>query len=203
MDQRNQEDHLPKGIDNCPATLDWWEIKSFHSFYQVGIAQDGFIIKTREFITRINCDEKLPKSITVGKEEICDFRDQTWKKLPLTFDWKKGHFSSEDVPQREHWHTSISLQNHWLHIDYVSLAFGSCHCYGREYHVFFDGHAVGRGGGYLGYMMAVFGGLRNLPLMTITDEYLIYLPYMLQRFGSWISYGEINPEEVLSIWRVV
>lgn len=202
MDHNSQEAHTISPKENCPATPEWWEKKSFYAFYQVGESHDGWILKTNEFITRINCNEKYPKAIKVGKEEICEFRGHTWIELPITIEWKPGLYSSEIMPRREHWHTSIALQNHWFHIDYVSLAFGSCHCYGREYRVFFDGDEVGRGGGYLGYMMAVFGGLRNYPLIVIADKYLIHLNNMLQRFGSGNSYGEINPDGVLSIWQI-
>ncbi len=180
----------------CPSVPSWWENKTFHSFYLPEPHHD-------EIIKSTNCNELLPNSIIVGEEELCDFRGQTWKKMPISINWQPGPFATDKNNfLRDHWHTWFHIQDHLVHIDYVSLHFGSCMCYGREYRVFYDGQDVGRGGGYLGFMMAVFGALRNLPLVVLVDRNLIYLHFVLQRWGTGIRHGEIKPEGTMSIWQI-
>lgn len=54
-----------------------------------------------------------------------------------------------------------------------------------------------------GYRMAVFGVLRNFPLIVFADRYLVQLKTMLQPFGTKNAYGKINPGGVLTLWQMV
>ena len=127
-----------------------------------------------------------------------------WKKLPIPYAWKLGQFSRNDQVQRvyrDHWHTGFTLDNYRIHIDYIDGPHGAGHVQRREYRIFLNGEEIARGGGRLGWNMAVWGNIRNFPLIVPVDSYLIYIDGFLQPFGSEYCIGHIAPNNVLSIFQ--
>lgn len=205
MSTKNLSDPNPEAY-SCPAKLEWWDANQFDAYYRPSKAEfSGLDIHTMP-IKYIDCPKRLPDPQIEGSDLICQYRDQTWKNVPLEFTWQLGQFSTgggEKLLYVDHWHTSFDLDQNHIHIDYIDGPYGHPQVCRREYRVFSNGQEIGRGGGMLGFILMVFGSLRNYPLVVTVDDYLIYLSRVLQGFGSRLRVGEINPENVLSVWKKV
>lgn len=190
--------------DQCPASLDWWDSASFDEYYHLGQPnQSGWVSRT-EFIHKIDCPVSLPAPSAEDNDSSYLYGTKSWKKLPIPYAWKLGQFSRNDQVQRvyrDHWHTGFTLDNYRIHIDYIDGPYGAGHVQRREYRIFLNGEEIARGGGRLGWNMAVWGNIRNFPLIVPVDSYLIYIDGFLQPFGSEYCIGHIAPNNVLSIFQ--
>lgn len=190
----------------CPAALDWWDRDQFDAYYLPSKAELAKLANPQASIRYINCPERPPKPQVIGTDLVMQYQDQTWKEIPMEITWQLGQFSMENLEIRkyqDHWHTSFELGQKHIHIDYIDGPYGSPLVKRREYRVFSNGQEIGRGGGKMGFIMAVFGNLRYYPLIIYVDEYLIYLKRMLQPFGLGLKVGQIDPEDVLTVWQRV
>lgn len=190
----------------CPAVLEWWDVNQFDPCYLPSQAELAKLADPQATIRYINCPERPPKPQVIGTDLVMQYQGQTWKEVPMEFTWQLGQFSMENLETRkyqDHWHTSFELGQKHIHIDYIDGPYGSPLVKRREYRVFSNGQEIGRGGGKMGFIMVVYGNLRHYPLIIYVDEYLIYLKWMLQHFGSGLKVGQIDPEDVLTLWQKI
>ena len=187
----------------CPAVLEWWDENQFDAYYRPSKAELAKLADPKAGIRHINCPERPPKPRVMGTDLVIQYQGQTWKEIPLEITWQLGPFSTDDLKKPKyigHWHTNFELGQNHIHIDYLDGPYGSPLVKRREYRAFSNGQEIGRGGGMMGFIMGGFGNLRNYPLVITIDEYLIYLSWMLQHFGS-DPRGQINPEDKLTVWQ--
>lgn len=184
--------------DNCPAINDWWNEDYCRPYYQAAR------VSPHCGICRLDCAEPLPKSkLKKGKREMT-FRSKQWQRVPIRLRWQRGPMAGAEVGSfnPDHWHTTFRIRKeHTIHIDYVGFGkMGPQRRY-REYRVNVNGKEIARGGGYLGFIGAEYGCLRNWPLATIFEEYLLYIGGLLQ---DWVGSkpGQLESRGKLSVWRV-
>lgn len=188
----------------CPAVLEWWDRDQFDTFYRPSKAELAKLADPQAARRCINCPQRMPDPQIMGTDLLCQYQGQTWKEVPMEITWQLGPFSMENLEIRkyqDHWHTSFELGQKHIHIDYIDGPYGPTLTVRREYRIFSNGQEIGRGGGMMGFIGAVFGNLRNYPLIIYVDEYLIYLKWMLQHFGSGLKVGQIDPEGKLTVWQ--
>ena len=176
----------------CPATPLWWEREQFSQHY----------VRPRRFGDPIYTAPapRLKYHDELRREASMDGRH--YRRVDMSVTWEIGSmvFSQHEIDRgREHWHTSFILADHHIHVDFVAFCLGSPQTNAREYRVHADGQELGRGGGYLGFMMAVFGSLHNWPLSVEVGPFLLYSYSMIKEWSSTQS----DTTNAITIWQLV
>lgn len=177
----------------CPAKPEWWTSEVFRPFY-LEKATSG------DPDSRIDGAEKIPaeeerigQTIRGGK---------IWIKTDIPIRWEQGAVTGlPDMTSRDHWHTDFAIQDHSIHVDFVSFFRGGPQTEYREYRVFVDKKATLRAGGFMGFLMGNFARLRNFPLAYMVDSYMIYANHMPQRWPR-NEIGKLDYPNAMSIWKL-
>ena len=129
----------------CPATPLWWESEQFKQHY---VRPSGFHDPVYT----------APAPLLKNHDELrreASFQGRHYRRVDVPIVWEVGSmaFTQHEINRgRAHWHASFALTEHRIHIDFVTFRLGSPLTNAREYRIHADGHEIGRGGGYLGYM---------------------------------------------------
>lgn len=180
---------------DCLVTPYWWDVPDFIRYYKDGFHTAG-AVRVVPPSSRID-----PRGVINGTEHGI-FEGKTWRLMTSDFIWVQGT-KIDPIPfaESDHWHTGFQLNNHQIHIDFISHFRGGPQTSYREYRIFLDGEQVQRGGGKAGFLMAVFVSLKNWPVSFVIDEHLIYINRLLQNWvGSKV--GEVTNDPVCSIWTL-
>jgi hypothetical protein len=180
--------------ESCPAIQDWWDKAVFRPFYLVGNSHEA-----QQIITPAG---PLESRHIIDRDEYVTFEGRTWRAAGMQVVWSPGtiqHPWSSGPHTFDHWHTDFSVQDHAVHIDFVSFFRMGPQTSYREYRVFCDGQEIKRGGGFMGFLMFVFTRQRNWPLAVEIGDHLIYIGGFLQ-YWTGASKGKIDEEELCSVW---
>lgn len=180
----------------CQVTKEWWDHDDFLLFYKDGFHAHG-IVSVQLPSSRID-----PRKIVDGIEYGI-FEGKTYKITDQEIIWSNCQLDElmpDVIP--DHWHTSFTLNQHEVHIDFISYFRGGPQTSYREYRIFVDGEQMKRGGGRVGFIGGVFCDFKNFPVSVQVDEYLIYINSTLQRWvGS--KQGQIDNDQACSVWTLI
>jgi hypothetical protein len=183
---------------SCQATPEWWDEETWRRYYYAARVSSGIAV------CKLDCAEPLQHRRPEGGIERVRFRGRKWGRIPLRLKWdcEKPAPPGTNWMNPRHWHTSFHLDELPCHVDFLGFDAYGPHRKLREYRVFVAGREIARGGGKLGFIMALYGELRNWPLAVTVDQYLIYIGTFIQGWHS-VDPGQVKTEDVLSAWREI
>jgi hypothetical protein len=182
---KNRSQPLPSS--RCPAQNEWWDLKTFRSYYLPLNNNDPIIHFNPSPIEEI-------KPSPVDKRSF-KYKDVNWVDSGIKITWSRGkitHQHFDGLVEWDHWHTTFMINECIVHIDFISFFHLGPQTGCREYRVFADGVVIGRGGGFYGFLGGNFTRTRNWPLAIEIGGNLLYITKPLQAWQNRSAKGKID-----------